>query len=298
LIAPVAPFTAEAIYRRLVDAKVTAVASCESVHLEQFPSAEHAAFQFRDLELETKMDMVRDIVVAGRALRSAKAIKVRQPLRRLLVVVNDAKKRNAILAGANLIKEELNIKAVELIANTEALTVPRAEPLFKSLGPKFGKKANAVAEAIRQLSPEQIRQLDADGKLALTLQGEAFALDKNDVHLKAEQAPGLAVSTEGEWTVALDTNLDEALIQEGLAREFVNRVQNMRKDAGFDVIDRIRIFYEATEALHRALQHSAAYVKNETLAETLERNGAAKPNLHREEWEINGDKTIISIERI
>jgi isoleucyl-tRNA synthetase len=298
LIAPVAPFTAEAIYRRLVDASVNAAARCESVHLEQFPSVEHAVFQFRELDLETKMDMVRDIVVAGRALRNAKAIKVRQPLRRLFVVVNDEQKRNAILAGTNLIKEELNIKTVELIASTEALTVPRAEPFFKSLGPKFGKKANAVAEAIRHLTPEQIRQLDADGKLALALQGEEVTLSPDDVRVKAVQAPGLAVSTEGEWTVTIDTNLDEELIREGLAREFVNRVQNMRKDAGFDVIDRIRIYYQASDVLHLALQHSAVYVKNETLAEALERDGVAKPHTHREEWDINGDKTIISIERV
>jgi isoleucyl-tRNA synthetase len=298
LSAPVAPFTADAIYRRLVDAEVTAVANSESVHLEEFPSASHAAFQFRQFDIEEKMDMVRDIVVVGRALRNAKAIKVRQPLRRLFIVVDDAAKTKAILAGVNLIKEELNIKTVELIANTDALTVPRAEPFFKALGPKFGKKANAVAEAIRQLTPEQIRQLDADGTLALTLSGEEVALNKDDVRVKAEQAPGLAVSTAGEWTVAIDTNLDEALIHEGLAREFVNRVQNMRKDAGFEVIDRIRIYYEASEALYRALQHSATYVKNETLAETLEHNGAVKPNVHREEWEINGTKTIISIERV
>jgi len=298
LIAPVAPFTAEALYRRLIDSSVNSAASRESVHLEEFPSASHSAFEFRQVALEEKMGMVRDIVVAGRALRNAKALKIRQPLRKLFIVVNDESKRKAILAGANLIKEELNIKNVELIANTEALTVQRAEPFFKSLGPKFGKNANAVAEMIRQLTPEQIRQLDADGTLALTLSGEEMALNKDDVRVKAEQASGLAVSSGGDWIVALDTNLDEALIHEGLAREFVNRVQNMRKDAGFEVIDRIRIYYESSEPLSRALQHAAAYVKNETLAETLERNGAAKPNTHREEWDINGDKTIISIERV
>jgi isoleucyl-tRNA synthetase len=244
------------------------------------------------------MEMVRDIVVAGRALRNAKALKIRQPLQTLFVVVNDESKKNAILAGANLIKDELNIKNIELIANIETLTVQRAEPIFKALGPKFGKNANAVAELIRQLKPEQIRQLDAEGALALTLSGETMALSKDDVRVKAEQAPGLAVSSGGKWIVALDTNLNEALIHEGLAREFVNRVQNMRKDAGFEVIDRIRIYYETSESLSHALQQSDAYVKNETLAETLERNGVAKPNIHREEWDINGNKTIISIERI
>jgi isoleucyl-tRNA synthetase len=318
-MAPVAPFIAEAIYRRLID---EAVADCESVHLEEFPSAAHATFQFREPGLEEKMGLVRDIVVAGRALRSAKAIKVRQPLRRLLVVA-DEEKRNALMAGAGLIKDELNIKAVELIASADALTVPRAEPIFKALGPKFGKNANAVADVIRQLTPEQIRQLEADGTLAVTLSGATLTLDKDDVRIKAEQAPGLAISTEGEWTVALDTNLDEVLINEGLAREFVNRVQNMRKDAGFDIVDRIRIHYETSEPMHRALQHSLHYVKSETLAETLERvgetsasvrlsahaevsvepltssrDGVAKPNAPREEWEINGDKTIICIERI
>jgi isoleucyl-tRNA synthetase len=213
-------------------------------------------------------------------------------------VAVDETKRHAILAGSNLLKDELNVKTVEVIAGAEALMVPRAEPIFKSLGPKFGKKANAVAEAIRQLSPEHIRQLEADGKLALTLQGEEATISQDDFRTKAEQAPGLAVSTEGEWTVAIDTTLDEALINEGLAREFVNRVQNMRKDAGFDVIDRIRIYYDSSDKLSRALAHSSAYVKNETLAETLEHRLDAANHAQREEWEINGEKTIICIERI
>ena len=298
LIAPVAPFMAEALYRRLAEASVNTAANCESVHLEAFPSASHAAFQFREPALETKMEMVRDIVVAGRALRNAKALKVRQPLRRLFVVSADEQKSGALQDGIGLIKDELNVKTVELIPNTDALTVPRAEPIFKALGPKFGKNANAVAEVIRHLTPEQIRQLEADGTLAVTLSGETVTLNFDDVRLKAEQAPGLAVSTAGEWTVAIDTNLDEALINEGLAREFVNRVQNMRKDAGFEVIDRIRIHYETSERLHQALQHSLPYVKNETLAETLQRDGVAAPNTPRAEWEINGDKTIICIERI
>jgi isoleucyl-tRNA synthetase len=115
--------------------------------------------------------------------------------------------------------------------------------------------------------------------------------------MQAEQAPGLALSSEGEWTVALDTTLDEELINEGWAREFVNRVQNMRKDAGFDVVDRIRIYYEGSDTLWRALEHATAYVKNETLAEALERRANAINNAHREEWEINGEQTTISIER-
>ncbi len=293
LIAPVSPFTAEALYRRLLDKH-----EVESVHLCEFPGTGNAVFQFRQPDLEAKMEIVRDIVIAGRALRNAQAIKVRQPLRRLLVVAADEQKRHAILAGSNLVKDELNVKIVEVIAGVEALMVLRAEPVFKSLGPKFGKKANAVADAIRQLSPEQIRQLEADGKLAVTLQGEATTISRDDFRAKAEQAPGLAVSTEGEWTVAIDTTLDEALINEGLAREFVNRVQNMRKDAGFNVMDRIRIYYESSEKLLRALAHSSAYVKNETLAETLEHRLDAASDAHREEWEINGEKTIICIERI
>lgn len=298
LIAPVAPFIAEALYVRLADSDASTVRNCESVHLENFPSSAHAEFKFRESALETKMEMVRDIVVAGRALRNAKALKVRQPLRRLLVVSADEQKNIALRDGSGLIKDELNVKTVELVPNTDALTVPRAEPIFKALGPKFGKNANAVADLIRHLTPEQIRQLAADGTLAVTLSSDTISLNLDDVRIKAEQAVGLAISTAGEWTVALDTNLDEALITEGLAREFVNRVQNMRKDAGFDVIDRIHIRYETSEPLHQALQQSLPYVKNETLAETLERDGMASPHTHREEWEINGDKTIICIERI
>ncbi|MDZ7291063.1 MAG: isoleucine--tRNA ligase [candidate division KSB1 bacterium] len=298
LMAPVAPFTAEALYHRLINTNGYAAGIPESVHLCEFPSARQPAFQFREPDLEMKMEMVREIVAAGRTLRNAKAIKVRQPLRRLLVVAANEQKRSAVLAGSSLIKDELNVKSVDLVENTEALMIARAEPIFKSLGPKFGKKANAVAEAIRLLTPVQIRQLEAAGKLTVTIQDEEVTIGREDFRVQAEHAPGLAVLSEGDWTVAIDTILDEALINEGLAREFVNRVQNMRKDAGFEVVDRIRIYYEGSEVLHRALESSAGYVKNETLAETLERNSLSTHDAYREEWEINGDKTVISIERV
>jgi isoleucyl-tRNA synthetase len=300
LMAPVAPFTAEALYQRLIDFNGGAKDQL-SVHLCEFPSAVLPSrdFQFRQPNLETQMEVVREIVVAGRALRNAKAIKVRQPLRRLIVVAKDEKQREAILAGSHLIKDELNVKTVELVESAEALTVPRAEPVFKSLGPKFGKKANAVAEAIRQLPAEQVRQLEANGKLKLSLNGEEIILSGDNVRVQVEHAPGLAVTSEGERVVAIDTLLDEPLIHEGIAREFVNRVQNMRKDAGFNVVDRIRIYYEGSEALQCAIENLAGYVKTETLAETLERNSRTrKQHAHQEEWEINGDKAVISIERI
>jgi isoleucyl-tRNA synthetase len=298
LMAPIVPFIAEALYRRLIDLNGDANRTEESVHLCAFPSASQATFQFRQPDLETQMEMVRDIIVAGRALRNAKAIKVRQPLRRLIVVATDGKKRDAIVAGANLIKEELNVKAVELVASAEALTVPRAEPIFKFLGPRFGKNANLVAEAIRQLSPEQVRQLEANGKLTLSLQGENVTIAKDDMRVQAEHAPHLAVMSEGEWIVAIDTALDETLIHEGFAREFVNRVQNMRKDAGFEVVDRIRISYEGSEKLRRAIEHQAKYIMDETLAETLIPNSKTTHHAFRQEWDINGEKTVIGIERV
>lgn len=297
LMAPVAPFMAEALYQRLVDFG-SAPTGEESVHLCAFPSTKHADFQFRQQDLEAQMEMVREIVVAGRALRNANSIKVRQPLRRLFVVAAGDKKRQALMAGSNLIKEELNIKAVELVDGVEALTVPRAEPVFKALGPKFGKKANAVAQSIRELSAEQVKRLVADGKLAVSIDSEKATISTDDIRVQAEQAPGLAMTSEGDWTVAIDTDLDEMLVHEGFAREFVNRVQNMRKDAGFELIDRIRIYYEGTDMLSQAVQQFSEYVKNETLAEKIDRNSKATHRAQQVEHEINGHKAVISIERV
>ncbi len=296
LIAPLAPFLSEAVYRRMTAAQKHAE---DSVHLCAFPSASHVAHQFRERDLEAQMDAVRTVVVAGRGLRSAQALKVRQPLRRLIVVTPEAGKRAAIQAGSILIQDELNVKKIEFLDSAAALTVSKAEPIFKSLGPKFGKRANAVAEAIRALPSARVRELQAGGQAEIQVQNEALAISTDDVRIVEQQSEGLAVAAGAGYTIALDTKLDDDLLAEGLARDFVNRVQNMRKSAGFEVTDRIRIAYRATPATQQALQKLSAYIQNETLADSCTAIDSDRNHLaHREEWEVGNEEVAISIARV
>ncbi len=296
LSAPLAPFISEAIYRRLIAAQKNVE---ESIHLCAFPAASHSSYQFRRPDLEAQMAAVRTVVVAGRALRNAQAIKVRQPLRRLVVVTPNAEKRAAIQAGSNLIQEELNVKKIEFLDSAEALTISKAEPIFKSLGPKFGKRANAVAEAIRNLSSPRVRELQAKGQIEITLQDEALMISTDEVRIVEQQSGGMAVATEAGYTIALDITLDDDLLAEGLARDFVNRVQNMRKSAGFEVTDRIRIVYQASPGMHQTLQKLSAYIQSETLADACSAQDSGKAHLaYREDWEVGNEKMAISIARI
>jgi isoleucyl-tRNA synthetase len=296
LSAPLAPFISEAIYRRLIAAQKLAD---ESVHLCAFPSTRHSAHQFRQPDLEVQMEAVRTVVVAGRSLRNAQTLKVRQPLRRLIVVTPDAQKRAAIQPGLTLIQDELNVKRVEFQDSAEALTISKAEPIFKSLGPQFGKRANAVAEAIRNLPSPGVRELQAKGRLEIKVQDEALVITSENVRIVEQQAQGLAVATEAGYTIALDTTLDEDLLAEGLARDFVNRVQNMRKTANFEVTDHIGIAYQASPHLQQALQKLAGYIQSETLAEAFVSLDSGKNHLaHREEWEVGTEKVTISIARV
>ncbi len=293
LIAPIVPFVSDEIYRNL---NAQLQGETESVHLAAYPSATEPLYQFREPELENRMRAVLEIVAAGRTLRNEKSLKVRQPLRRIIVVATNQEQRTAIEHGSSLIREELNVKTVEFVDKLDALTIRRAEPVFKALGPKFGKRANAVGEAIRKLTSQQIAMIEAGEPLSIEVSGEPATITKDDVRVQAENAPGLAIGGDGAYTVALDTQLDDELIVEGIAREFVNRVQNMRKDAGFDVVDRIRIIYQGSDTLDQAIQKMSIYVRAETLAEDLSRNsvngGVAK------EWDVNGETARISIEKV
>ena len=293
LIAPIVPFVSEEIYRNLTAGRADLP---ESVHLTAYPSAAEAQYQFREPELETQMDTVLAIVAAGRALRNENNLKVRQPLRRIVVVAPTREQRRTIERGAALIREELNVKAVEFVEKLDDLTIRRAEPFFKALGPKFGKRANAVADAIRRLSSAEVARLENGQALTLQISGEPVTISTEEIRVQAENAPGLAMTAEGPFAVAIDTQLDAELIAEGMAREFVNRVQNMRKDAGFEVVDRIRIFYQGSDVLDNAVRKMASYVRNETLAEELTRNSARGEVV--QEWEVSGEKAVIGIERI
>lgn len=294
LAAPFVPFITDELYRRL---KAGGGASLsESVHLDAYPTPDQPPCDLWDEQLEERMKLVRQIVLLGRTLRNQAGVKVRQPLARL-VVVDPHDRRRAMLDGMeNLLLEELNIKRVEFVADYSALHSRRADPVFRALGPKFGNKVNAVAQAIRSLDEQQISTLLARGVLSLSVDGTDVTIAPEDVQVVMQQAPGLVVGTEGELTVALDTTLNEDLELEGLAREFVNRVQNTRKEAQLDVVDRIIISCDAQGKLAKAISRLSAYIRNETLAKEI-----VLPEVSGEytkKWNIGEDVVTIGVSRI
>ncbi len=293
LMAPIAPFISDELYRNLAEGQSWAQ---ESVHLDSLPRPEEPAFTFRDTELESRMDLVRAVVMAGRSLRNDAGVRVRQPLQRLIVVLPEAARREQLLRMSELIRDELNIKAIEFADSAEAIMSKKAEPLFKKLGPKFGKNVNQAAAAIRGLSAAQIASLEADGRITLPIDGSEAEITLEDVQLKAEGAEGLVATMEGDLQVALDTRLTDDLIVEGMARELVNRVQNMRKEAGYDVIDRIVIGWSGGETIARAIAAQQDYIKAETLAESLTQNGGSFD--FSKEWNIAGETAVLKIKKI
>jgi len=293
LMAPFAPFLPEEIYQNL---NSVGKEPHESVHLAEFPSPAEARYQFRNEALETHMDVVRKVVSAVRAIRNEVGIKVRQPLSRILVYTKSKAIREGLPLMADIVRDEVNVKEIEFVDDPSLLWVQKAKPNFKSLGPKFGKDVKKVAEIISNLPEKSVNKLAETGSERITLDGREVEIKKEDVEILQENRDEFAVLVEEEFTVALDTHLTDELIAEGLAREFINRVQNMRKEAGFEVVDRIRIHYDGPTEINQAIRKQADYIKRETLAiDLFEKsvNGA-----FTKEWKINGESVVISIERI
>lgn len=288
-VAPFAPFLADAVYRRLRGGDGQAP---ESVHLCDFPDADDRAV---DEGLEAAMATARSIVVLGRASRQVSGIKVRQPLSVLSVAGVPRRDRDPVEALRELVLSELNVKDLAWTDAAELATV-RAAPVFPALGPKHGKDANQVAAAIRGLPEEKVRQL-ASGKDVRVEVGEGMVVvSPSDVRVEAEPREGLSVQTDGALTVALDTHITDELRDEGFARELINKIQFMRKDAGFDVVDRIRVWYDAGPRLQAAVERFASRIAEETLAESVTR-GSETGELERE-WDVNGERARIAVERV
>ena len=261
MISPIAPFYADRLYRDLTGAD-------ESVHLASFPEADVACI---DTELEARMALAQQISSQVLSLRKRERLRVRQPLRRVLVPVLNEQMASRIKTMANLIKGEVNVKAIEVVRdgeNTEVSIVKRVKPDFKALGPKFGKRMKAVAAAVNALDAEGIVTLEREGRVAVDPddgQGEAL-VEVAEVAILTDDIPGWLVSSVGGVTVALDISLDNALKGEGLARELVNRVQNLRKDAGLEVTDRIALTVDAAPEVEAVMKDNLDYIAHETLA--------------------------------
>lgn len=293
LVAPFIPFLSEELYQNL---KVTEEDAPESVHLSYFPDSSSELYQYRDKTLEAKMALVLRTVIIGRALRNQSAIKIRQPLSEIIILAKIEKRKELVAGMEGLIRDELNIKAVRFTTNRADLLKKKAEPVYKSLGPKFGKLVNHAAEKIRNLSEQEIEKIETSGSTKLSVDDKSIDLTMDDLELKSENRDGLVVDTEDDLTVAINVVLTDELRQEGLARDFVNRIQNMRKEANFNVIDRILVYYDGSEVLKNAIESQREYIKNETLADDLV--NAIEKNDYEKKWSINGDSVIIGITRV
>lgn len=290
LMAPFAPFLAEELYRNLNT--VSGSESFESVHLALYPEVEETAI---NLGLESRMRFAQQIVCLVRSMRAKANLKVRQPLKRILIPVSE-KDCEALQQMQDIILDEINVKTMEYLKDDSEIVSKKAKPNFKSIGPRFGKTVNQVANRIKAFTKEEIREIETKGEIAVPVGGNIVVLSMNDVEIFSENIEGWLVESDGGLTVALDTELTEELITEGFAREFVNRVQNMRKDAGFKVPDRIRIYYRSSPRLDNALQTLAQYIKTETLAVDL--TNQLQTGGYLETLDISGEECQIGIEQI
>jgi len=290
LMAPFAPFLAEELYRNLNG--VTGRDAAESVHLAAMPAPDQGEI---DRALEERMERAERIVMLVRAMRMKSNLKVRQPLSRIILPIAGAREREDVRAMEDVIRDEINVKAVEYVADTSGIVTRRAKANFKSIGPKFGKSVQQVALRIRDLREEEIAALEREGTLVVPLNGSAVTLAREDVEIIRDDIKGWLVESDGALTVALDTRITPELLAEGIAREFVNRVQNMRKDAGFAVTDRIAITFRAGEQTAAVLAAMAPYIRGETLADEL--SAGARAGEHTASFELNGEEVTAGIER-
>ena len=289
LISPFAPFIAEEIYQNLNS--VTGREKFKSVHLTGYPTA-----GFIDKELEAKMDIAQKVVYLTRAMRAKNNLKVRQPLKKIMVVVAK-EERDALAKMQDVILDEVNIKEMVVLQDDSGIVNKVAKPNFKSIGPRFGKKANAVAAKIRLLGKNEIALLEEGHAVKLNLVDAEVEITGSDVEIINTEITGWVVETQEGVTVAMDAELNDELIKEGLAREFVNRVQNMRKDAGFEVIDRINIKLNGSSNLVNAVISFNEYITNETLADSISEQGNLEGN-HKQDWTIGEYSCSIQLEKV
>ena len=260
LMAPIAPFYADMLYRDLTG-------SDTSVHLAAYPKADEAAI---DSKLEKRMAIAQQITSMVLSLRRKKNLKVKQPLTAIMIPVIDEAQKQDIEAVADLIMSEVNVKGINYVGGDAGILVKRIKPDFKKLGPKFGKNMKAAAQALTSLEQSQIAQFEKDGKIALTLNGEEAVVELADVEVISEDIPGWLVANDGNITVALDITITDDLRKEGIARELVNRIQNVRKSKDFNITDRIVVKITPDEHVNDAVAQFKDYIAKQVLAVAIE----------------------------
>ncbi|MEI6865222.1 isoleucine--tRNA ligase [Flavicella sp.] len=265
LSAPIAPFFMDNLYKDLTNA--VDGNAVESVHLEEFPVVNEACI---DTSLERKMKKAQQISSMVLSLRKKEMIKVRQPLQKVMIPILDERDREDILAIQDLIISEVNVKEIELIDDASGILVKNIKPNFKVLGPKYGKEMRSVGEAVKKLTQEDITTIEKEGKISLEINGNFVDLTFDEVEISSQDIEGWLVANQGGLTVALDVTINDQLRKEGVARELINRIQNLRKDSGFEVTDKIQLKIEYNAVLKEAVLENEDYIKRETLTSSLE----------------------------
>ena len=284
LIAPIAPFYADQLYCDLMS--VTGRETFDSVHLSDYPIYEADKV---NKQLEVRMQIAQDISSMILGLRRKAEIKVRQPLQRILVPVVDQEQQENIEAVRDLILGEVNVKALEYVTDDSGVVVKRVKPDFKKLGPRFGKDMKIAANAIQKMDQDEINKLSKTGNCELNVDGKIYNIELSDVEIVSEDIPGWLVANEGVLTVALDVTITDDLRKEGIARELVNRIQNIRKDSGFEITDRINVIISEHEKIDEVILEYNDYIASQVLADNISSTKEVKGE------EVDLDELIIQI---
>jgi isoleucyl-tRNA synthetase len=292
LIAPYTPFIAEDIYKNLKNEDEP-----ESVHLTSYPELNKEQKTLRDKRLEDRMTLVQQVVSISHSLRNESNIRVRQPLSRILIYVEKENNKKNLMDMSAIVCDEVNVKKLELINSADQLISKQAKANFKKLGPKVGKLMGKLAPVIESFSQDQIDNFEKNGFERVVLEGQEIKLVSEDVEIRTSSQEGFATFTDTDLTVALDLDISEDLMQEGLARELINRVQNLRKASNFAVTDRIEIYLEGlSDKLQAAVENKEEYIKNETLAVNV--FDQQVENLNIKEITIEEETLLIGIKKI
>ncbi len=265
LASPIAPFYSDKLYTDL--ASISGKGNTTSVHLSDFPTVNESVI---DTDLEQRMDIAQQVSSMVLSLRKKEQIKVRQPLQKLMIPILNPTFKRQLQEVADLILSEVNVKEIDYLEDTSGVLVKSIKPNFKTLGPKYGKIMKQIAAQVNQFTQNDIQEFERNQGATITVEGQQVELDSNDVEIITQDIPGWLVQTEGGLTVALDITISKALKEEGIAREFVNRIQNLRKDSGFEVTDKIALKILQHNEINEAINNNKNYICTETLTSRLD----------------------------
>ena len=287
LAAPMIPFMTEEIYQNLV--RSIDSDAPESIHLTDYPVADESMI---DPELEENMDHVLKIVVLGRAARNESGIKNRQPIARMMVKAP----YEIPEFYQEIITEELNIKKVEMTDDADSFISYTFKPQLKTVGPKFGKLVGGIRKALTEIDGSAaMKELNEEGTLTLDINGVPVVLSRDDLLIDMAQSEGFETQSDGKVTVVLDKKLTPELIEEGFVRELISKIQTMRKEAGFEVMDRIRLFVSGNERLEKIIRDNSGTIGRDVLADDFTVGGTGG---YTKDWKINGEPVTLGVEKL